>query len=237
MQLSSFVPPSNQITRTLSSALVALAVALPSLSNAEVVELSPNELNSAYIKDSTIYIPKATREKVAQKIVNVKIRPGEPSPEEVDREEELKEGAAQAVIAGMQTNQSWDATRLESSLANASQPNIQTEGIILPPRDIPGAPDGFELPAGDFEYTVQNLIDQGFTHPQTGQPLTSISDTGQSLNGLAISVDGNNGHLVIPLPADYESRVPVNGINTDVLSINQALQNAINMRLQLPQNQ
>lgn len=237
MQLSSFVPSSNQITRTLSSALVALAVALPSLSNAEVVELSPNELNSAYIKDSTIYIPKATREKVAQKIVNVKIRPGEPSPEEVDREEELKEGAAQAVIAGMQTNQSWDATRLESSLANASQPNIQTEGIILPPRDIPGAPDGFELP-DNFSYTAQDLINLGFTHPETGQTLSPVSDSGQYYgNDFAIGSDGTHGNLLITLPADYQSPVPAQGINSDVLSINQALQNAINIRLQLPQNQ
>lgn len=238
MQLSSLMPSkSNQLSKVLFSAFVTLAVTLPSVTFAEVVELSPNELNSAYIKDSTIYIPKATREKVAKKVVNVKIRPGEPSPEEINREEELKEGAAQTLISGMQTDQSWDAVRLESSLANTTQPNIQTEGVILPPRDIPGAPNGFELP-DNFSYTAQDLINLGFTHPETGQPLSAISDSNQYYgNNFAIGSDGTHGTLKITLPPNYQNPVPAEGINTDVLSINQALQNAINIRLQLPKNQ
>lgn len=216
----------------------ALAVFIlgTSVSQAEVVELSPNELNSAYIKDSTIYIPKATREKVAQKVVNLKIRPGEPSPEQVDREEELKEGAARTAISSLATNQAWDSTRIESSLTTANQPNIQTQDVILPPREIIGAPDGFVL-ENNFEYTVQDLINMGFTNPQTGEALLPVSNTGQSLNGLAISYDGNGGNLVIPVPGDYQSRVPPEGINSEVLNINQALQNAINIRLQLPKSQ
>lgn len=242
MQLSNFLSKqARKFTRpSLTNAfattmLTATTLLASSVTLAEVVELTPNELNSAYIKDSTIYIPKATREKVAKKVVNVNIRPGEPSPEQVDREEELKDGATQTTISALEANQSWDAARVEASLAIASQTTIKTEDLILPPREIPGAPDNFEL-GNNFTYTVDDLINLGFTHPQTGEQLQRVSDTGQPLTNLAISFDGNNGNLLIPLPADYESPIPPGGINSDVLSINQALQNAINIRLQLPQN-
>ncbi|GLQ31607.1 hypothetical protein [Litoribrevibacter albus] len=242
MQLSNFLSKqARKFTRpSLTTAftatmLTATTLLASSVTLAEVVELTPNELNSAYIKDSTIYIPKATREKVAKKVVNVNIRPGEPSPEQVDREEELKDGATQTTLTALEANQSWDSARVEASLEVASQPAIQTEDLILPPREIAGAPDGFVL-GDNFTYSVQDLIDKGFTHPETGQPLTNLTDSGLVVNNLEISFDGVDGRLYIPLPADFESRLPPGGVNSDILSINQALQNAINMRLQLPQN-
>ena len=220
-----------------SSIAIAASVSLllSAVSQAEVVELSPNELNSAYIKDSTIYIPKATQDRISKKVVNVKIRPGEPSPEEVDREEELRESAKQNVITSLETNQTWETNRIESSLSNAAYTNLPTDPALLPPREIVGAPDGFELPE-NFSYTAQDLINLGFTHPDTGQPLSPVSDAGIYYgNNYAVGSDGTAGNLLITLPADAENRVPPQGVNSDLLNINRALQNAINMRLQLPE--
>jgi hypothetical protein len=241
MQLSQYVSKKLLAKRTsltgslLSASILSVSLLTPAITQAEVVELTPNELNSAYIKDSTIYIPKATREKVAKKIVNVKVRPGEPNPDQIDRDAELKEGAAQTVISGLEANQSWDSTRTENSLALSTQPAISTEDLLLPPREIPGAPDGFELEP-NVDYTLRHLIDSGFVNPQTNQPLTTIPSSGLDLNSLAVSFDETTGTIQIPLPPDFESRLPPGGINTDILSINPAQNNAINIRLQLPQN-
>ena len=211
---------------------------LVNISHADVVELSPNELNSAYIEDSTIYIPKSTQEKIGKKIVNVKFTPGKGDPDQVDRESELDEQAEQAAIASFQANQSWESTRTETALINATQTSFQSDPALLPPREIIGAPEGFTLPE-NFSYTVQDLQNLGFTDPTTGQPLSLVSDSGIFYgDNLQVGTDGTNGFIQIPIvnPADFESGLPAGGVNSDILSINQALQNAINIRLQLPKN-
>jgi hypothetical protein len=223
-----FTMLTRHFTQTLSFTALASLMATSTAVFSEVVELSPNELNSAYIEDSTIYIPKSTRDKISQKAADVKVIPGGTDPDQIDRDAELSEGAQQALSVSGQNNQTWDATRLESSLANISQPQVDSSQFVLPPREIHGAPDGFELPE-NFSYTAQDLINMGFTG------LSAVSDQGVYYgNNFAVGSDGTNGSLKITLPADYQSRIPAGGIQSDLLTITPDLQNAINMRLQLP---
>ncbi|GAA3934848.1 hypothetical protein [Litoribacillus peritrichatus] len=226
-------------TKHLLSTLVAapvLALAATSV-QADVVELTPNELNSAYIKDSTIYIPKSTQKRIQKKIVNVKFTPGTGDPDQVDRETELDEQAELTTLAAMQADGAWDSTRMETSLANSTQVNIQPDPNQLIPRDLPGAPDGFVL-RDNVNYTPDTLRELGFTIPGTNDPIPDLSYGGQFYtDNLSVSSDGTHGTIQIPVnDPNFQSGLPAGGINTDILSINQTLQNAINIRLKIPQN-
>jgi hypothetical protein len=229
---------SPQVKRTVLGVAVAMSATLALPASAEVVELTPNELNSAYIKDSTIYIPKS-RLKASEdkKTVLLKVLPSEDESVDEKVAVELDKQAEANAMAIMQANQAWDSNRADTALINSQQPNYVADPASLVPREIPGAPDGFELPE-QFSYSAQDLRDLGFTHPETGQPLSQISDGGVFYgNNYTLSSDGQNVFTHIELPAGFESRVPTQGINSDILTINQALRNAVEIRLQIPQQQ